>query len=173
MNDFGVKRQRVLFVGDVHEHDDGFETPREDRAAYVFCIHGCKNAMGDCLDAPSSSGISGVQASEEPAGTHELKPDRTTGDMLLAVGCREDRPIVDSASVVSTCPVDHATSVPTEKVNYTVNLESVLGEPLQHYGVKRNVPFPNRKGGTMSVNFEVTGTKRSILSVHKAVATAL
>ena len=30
LNDFGIKRQRVQFVGDVHEHDDGFETPRED-----------------------------------------------------------------------------------------------------------------------------------------------
>ena len=43
-------------------------------------------------------------------------------------GCRDDGPIVDSGSVVSTCPVDHATSVPTEKVNKSMNLESVLGE---------------------------------------------
>ena len=111
----------------------------------MFCVHSCKNAMGECLDLPSSSVISGVQASEEPAGTHELKPDRTTGEMLLAVGCRDDRRIVDTGSVVSTCPVDWATSVLTEKVNCSKILESVLGESLQHYGVKHNVLFANRK----------------------------
>ena len=128
LNDFGIKRQRVQFVGDVHEHDDGFETHREDRAAHVFSVHNCNNATGEFLDVPSSSEISGVQVSEEPAGTHELKPDRTTGEMLLAVGCGDDRPIVDFGSVVSTCPVDYAKSVLTEKVNFSMNLESVLGE---------------------------------------------
>ena len=48
-----------------------------------------------------------------------------------------------------------------------MNLESVLGESLQHYGIKRNVPPTNRTGSTMNVNFEVTDTKRAILSVHK------
>ena len=43
---------------------------------------------------------------EEPAGTHE-KFDQSTGEVLFAVGCRDDRPIVDSGSVVSTCPVDY------------------------------------------------------------------
>ena len=87
--------------------------------------------------------------------------------MLVAVGCREDRPIVDSGSVVSTCPVGYATSVPTVKVHYSMNLESVFGESLQHYGSKRNVPFTNKTGSTTNVNFEVTDTKRAILSVHK------
>ena len=68
---------------------------------------------------------------------------------------------------MSTCPVDHATSVPTEKVNKSMNLESVLGESLQHCGVKRTVLFTNRTGSTMSVNFEVTDTKRGILTMHK------
>ena len=63
---------------------------------------------------------------------------------------------MDSGSVVSTCPVAYATSVPTEEVNYSTNLESVLGESLQHYGIKRNVPVTNRAGSTMNVNFEVT-----------------
>ena len=89
------------------------------------------------------------------------------GEVLFAVGCRDDRPIVDSGSVVSTCPMDHATSVLTEKVHYSMNLESVLGGSLQHYGIKRNVLFTNRTGSTMGVNFEVTDTKRAILSVHK------
>ena len=39
--------------------------------------------------------------SEEPAGTHE-NFDQSTGEVLFAVGCRDDRPIVDSGSVVST-----------------------------------------------------------------------
>ena len=68
---------------------------------------------------------------------------------------------------MSTCPVDYATSVPTEKVQYSMNLESVLGESLQHYGIKRGVPFTNRSGSSMNVNFEVTDTKRAILSVHR------
>ena len=80
------------------------------------------------MSGSSSSGISGVQTSEEPAGTHALKSDRTTGEMLLAVGCRDVRPLVDSGSVVSTYTVDYATSVSTEKVNKSMNLESVLGD---------------------------------------------
>ena len=36
-----------------------------------------------------------------------------------------------SGSGVSTCPVDYARSVPTEKVHYSMHLESVLGESLQ------------------------------------------
>ena len=108
-----------------------------------------------------------MQGSEEPAGTHEAKPDQTTGEVLLVVGCRDDRPLVDSGSVVSTCPVDYATSVLTERVKYSVNLESVLGESLQHYGIKRNVLFfTNSASSTMNVNFEVTDTKRAILSAH-------
>ena len=95
------------------------------------------------------------------------KFDQSTGEVLFAVGCRDDRPIVDSGSVVSTCPVDYATSVPTEKGQHNMNLESVLGQSLHHYGIKRNVPFTNRSGSSMNVNFEVTDTKRAILSVHK------
>ena len=48
-----------------------------------------------------------------------------------------------------------------------MNLEYVLGESLQHYGIKRNVTFTNRTGRSMNVNFEVTDIKRAILSVHK------
>ena len=91
--------------------------------------------------------------------------------MLFAVGCRDDRPIDDSGSVVSTCPVDYATSVPTEKVHCSMNLESVVGESLQHYGIKRNVAFTNRSGSTMNVNFEVIDTKLCCLCT-KAAASA-
>ena len=48
-----------------------------------------------------------------------------------------------------------------------MNLESMFSESLQHYGIKRNDPFTNRTGSTMKVNFDVTDTKRAILSVHK------
>ena len=54
-----------------------------------------------------------------------------------------------------------------------MNLESVLGESLQHYGIKRDVPFTNRTCSTMTVNFEVTDTKRAILSVHKGCGNSL
>ena len=68
---------------------------------------------------------------------------------------------------MSTYPVDYATIVRTEKVHHNMNLESVLGESLQHCGIKRNVAFTNRTGSTMNVNLEVTDTKRAILSVHE------
>ena len=68
-----------------------------------------------------------------------MKNDQSTEEVLFAVGCRDDRPQVDSGSVVSTCPVDYAASVPTERVHYSMNLESELGESLQHYGIKRDV----------------------------------
>ena len=133
-----------------------------------MCFFACKNCNSvpmDSTELPSSSKRVS-DGSEEPAGAHE-KFDQSTGEVLFAVGCRDDRPIVDSGSVVSTCPVDSATSVPTEKVQYSMNLESVLGEYLQHYGIKRNVPFTNRFGSSMNVNFEVSDTKRAIRSVHK------
>ena len=112
LGDFGVKRQRVEFVGDVQENDD-FETHRLDRAAYVFCVQRCNGVTMDSPEMPSSSKRVS-HGSEEPAGNHE-KFDQSTGEVLFAVGCRDDRPIVDPGSVVSTCPVDYATSVPTEK----------------------------------------------------------
>ena len=69
--------------------------------------------------------------------------------------------------------MDYATSFPTEKVHCSMNLESVLGESLQHYGIKRDVPFTSRTGSTMNVNFEVTDTKRAILFVHKGCGNGL
>ena len=109
-----IKRQRVEFVGDVQENDD-FECPRSDRAAHVFCAQECNSVTMDSTELPSSSKRVS-DGSEEPAGSHE-KFDQSTGEVLFAVGCRDDRPLVDSGSVVSTCPVDYATSVPTEKYN--------------------------------------------------------
>ena len=73
MDDFGFKRQRVEFVGDVQEHNDDFELPRVDRAAYVFCVQMCTSVMTGWPEMPSSSRrvISGV----EPAGICEMKLD--------------------------------------------------------------------------------------------------
>ena len=155
LGDFGIKRERDEVVGVVQENDD-FETPRFGRASYLFCVQQCKTEVSSSLKRVSDG-------SEEPAGTH-AKFDQSTEEVLFSVGCRDDRPIVDYGSVVSTCLVDYATSVPTEKVHYSMNLESVLGESLQHFGIKRNIPFTNRTGSTMNVNFEVTDTKRVILS---------
>ena len=166
---FGIKRQRVEFVGDVQENGE-FESPRLDRAAYVFCFQKCNSVSMDPTELPSSSKRVS-DGNGEPAGTHE-KFDQSTEEVLFAVRCRDDRPIVDFGSVVSTCPVDYATSVPTEKVQYSMNLESVLGESLQHYGIKRNVPFTNRSGSSMNVNFEVTDTKRALCLCTKAAAMA-
>ena len=45
LGDFGIKRQRVELVGDIQENDD-FETPRLDRAAYVFCVQ----KVQECYD---------------------------------------------------------------------------------------------------------------------------
>ena len=78
--------------------------------------------MVDSTEWPSSSKRV-FDGSEEPAGTRE-KFDQSTGEVLLACGCRDDRPM-------KRC----ATSVPTEKVHYSMNLESVLGQSLQHYGI--------------------------------------
>ena len=102
-----------------------------------FAFQMSKSVRMDATELPSSSTriFSGMQGSEEPAGTRE-KPDQSTGEVLFAVGCRDDRPIVDSGSVVSTCPVDYATSVPTEKVHYS----------LKHHGIKRSVLSPTELG---------------------------
>ena len=54
----------------------------------------------DSTELPSSS-TRVFDGSEDPAGTHE-KFDQSTGEVFFAVGCRDDRPIVDSGSVVST-----------------------------------------------------------------------
>ena len=100
MDDFGIKRQRVEFFGDVPEHINNFEAHNVDRAAYVFCVHKSKSGMTDWMELPRSC-KSGVQVSEEPAGTQKIF-FQSTGESLCAVGCRDDRPIVDSGSVVST-----------------------------------------------------------------------
>ena len=106
LGDFWFKRQRVEFFGDVHQNDD-FEIPRLDRAANVFCVQKRKSFLMGSTELPSSSTRVFV-GSGEPAGTH-VKFDQSAGEVLFAVRCRDDRPIVDSGSVVSTCPENYAT----------------------------------------------------------------
>ena len=48
-----------------------------------------------------------------------------------------------------------------------MSLLSVLGEPLQHYGTRRNVQFTAGDGCEMRVNFKVTDATRPILPVKK------
>ena len=93
MGDFGLKRQRVELVGDVQENDD-FETPRRDRAACVFCVQKCNSVTMASTEFPSSSKRVS-NGNEEPPGTHE-KFDQSMGEVLFAVGCRDDRPLVSS-----------------------------------------------------------------------------
>ena len=46
LRDFGLKRQRVEFVGGVPE-DSGFEGRRLGRASYVFCVQKCNSVSMD------------------------------------------------------------------------------------------------------------------------------
>ena len=96
-NEDGQRTFGDFFVKDVQDNDD-FETPRLDRAAYVFCVQQCNSVTMDSTELPSpSQRVS--DGNGEPPGTHE-KIDQSTGEMLFAVGCRDDRPIFDSGSVV-------------------------------------------------------------------------
>ena len=83
-----------------------------------FCVQKCKSVV-DSTELPSSS-----KRVSDGSG-EQRKFDQSTGEVLFAAGCRDDRPIVDSGSAVSTCPVDYATSLPTEKVHNSKNLECV------------------------------------------------
>ena len=48
------------------------------------------------------------------------------------------RPMVDSGAFTSCCPEDYAREVPIEE-SPKLNLKSVLGEKIQHYGVRKNL----------------------------------
>ena len=152
MGDFGIKRQRLEFVGDVQENAD-FEIPRLDRAACVFCVRKCKSVMMDSTELPSSS-TRVVDGSQRERFLSALDVEMIDHWLTLEVLCPR-------------APVDYATSVPKEKVHYSMNLKGVLRESLQHYGIKRSVLFTKRIGSTVNVNIQVTDTQRAILSVHK------
>ena len=69
LGDFGIKRQRVEFVGDVQENAD-FESLCFDRAICVSCVQKCNSVSMDPTELPSSSKRV-CDGYEEPAGTHE------------------------------------------------------------------------------------------------------
>ena len=94
---------------------------------FAFKVQECHDGF-DGIAIFVDESFSGTQESEESAGTHDTKPDQSTREVLFAVGCRDDRPIVDSGSVVSTCPVDFATSVPTEKSPSQYEVGECVGE---------------------------------------------
>ena len=48
-----------------------------------------------------------------------------------------------------------------------MNLKSVLGEKIQHYGVRKNLGFENGKGDEYRHDFQVTDCTRPILSVRE------
>ena len=107
-----------------------------------------RSKVQQCLNG-SDGTVEFVEESERALMT---KFDQSTGEVLLAVACRDDRPIVHSGSVVSTCPVDYATSVPTEKVKYSTNSECV-GRISATLRRQAKCSFTNRSGSSMSVNF--------------------
>ena len=95
------------------------------------------------------------------------KIDQSTGEVLFAVGCRDDRPIVDCGCVVSTCPSgscdvgsDRESAIQNEFGVCWVNLCNITASTVMFLS-------PDRSGSSMNVNFEVTDAKRAILSVHK------
>ena len=74
--------------------------------------------------------------------------------------------MVDSGAFTSYCPEDYALEVPIEE-SPQLNLKSVLGEKIQHYGVRRNLGFENSKGEKYHHDFQVTDCMRPILSVRE------
>ena len=77
----------------------------------------------------------------------------------------DDHPIIDSRSCVSTSPKNFASNIEIVGFDQQMLLLSVLGEPLQHHGTRRNVQFTAGDGCEMRVNFKVTDATRPILSV--------
>ena len=70
LGDFGFKRRRVEFVGDVQENNGDYESHRLDRAAHVFCVQKCNSISMVSTELPSSSKRV-CDGYEEPAGTHQ------------------------------------------------------------------------------------------------------
>ena len=77
-----VGNVRVEVVVQVQEND-GFESLRLDRAAYVFCVQKCNSVSMDPTELSSSSKRVS-DWNEEPAGTLE-EIDQSKGEVLFAV----------------------------------------------------------------------------------------
>ena len=77
----------------------------------------------------------------------DLSVDSETEEQFIS-GCGNSlsgRPMVDSGAFTSCCPEDYAREVPIEE-SPKLNLKGVLGEKIQHYGVRKNLGFENGKG---------------------------
>ena len=91
------------------------------------------------------------------------------GSERLIYGCgnnQSGRPMVDSGAFTSCCPKNYAREVQIEKAP-PLNLKSVLGESIQHYGVRKNLEFSSSGGKEKYTHdFQVTDCIRPILSVR-------
>ena len=122
-----------------------------DRATFVFCVRKCNSVSMDPTELPSSS--TRVFWWEWGASGHSWKIWSVKGDRCFSP---LDVEMIDQLLTLEVlCPraqwIMRRQFRQREKVHYSMNLESVLGESLQHYGIKRNVPFTNRTGSTMNV----------------------
>ena len=79
--------------------------------------------------------------------------DVRMGNSILSTAQTDDRPMVHSGSVVSTCPKTFASEVQSLDPAQKLNLLSVLGNPLRHYGTRRDFKFQASDGSEMHVNF--------------------
>jgi hypothetical protein len=75
--------------------------------------------------------------------------------------------LVDSGSIIDTCPEEFDPSTETRPPNRCWDIETVTGGSLKHYGFKPNVYLRTKQGIPMKVGFGVTDAKRPILSVKK------
>ena len=110
LSDSGFKRHRVVFVGDakrmmILRHPEWVE-----QLMCLASVRKCKSVMMDSTDLQ-------VRRREFFQVCRGVRSQRALMRNLISP---------DSGSVVSTCPVDYATSVPTEKVPLQHECGSVL-----------------------------------------------
>ena len=113
--------------------------------------------------------VEGFQEDPEEESESEDVAQLSMVDERFISGCGNNfsgRPMVDSGAFTSCCPKNYAREVKIEEAP-PLNLKSVLGESLKHYGVRKNVKF-NSSGGEehYSHDFQVTDCMRPILSVR-------
>ena len=91
---------------------------------------------------------------------YSLTSDVENSEQFIS-GCGNNlsgRPMVDSGAFTSCCPEDYAREVPIEE-SPQLNLKSVLGEKIQHYGVRRNLGFENSNSRTAKAKSTTTTSK--------------
>ena len=105
-----------------------------------------------------------TRPSSSPLRTRNRQSVTWTSALPLSTLQTDDRPIVDSTSVVSICPNKFASEVRVVDPEQLLNMLIVLGELLRHSGTRRGVKF-RADGSETRVNFEVTEATRPIVSV--------